>query len=290
MTLLDELADTTRSVAVAVNDAVVSVGRGSGVVVEDGLVVTCAHNLPGDTAELVTADGRRLQAAVLGADLDGDLAVLHVDALGIRPLERSAATTEAGDVVFAAANPYGQGVRVTSGQITATDRSFRGPRGQRNTGALEHTAPLLRGSSGGAVVDHRGGLLAINTHRLDGGFYVAVPVDEAWWRRMESLRAGSYRPRQRLGVAVLSPRTGRRIRAAAGLPERDGLLVRSAHEDGPAARAGIEAGDLLVACGDTPLATVDDLHDALASAGDTLSLTVVRGVEERSVEVHFGDE
>jgi serine protease Do len=289
MPLLDELADTTRSVAAAVGDAIVAIGRGSGVVVDDGLVVTCAHNLHGDTAELLTADGRRLPATVLGADLDGDLAVLQVEALDIGPLERSGMTVDAGDVVFAAANPYGQGVRVTSGQVTATDRSFRGPRGQRNTGALEHTAPLLRGSSGGAVVDSAGALLAINTHRLDGGFYVAVPVDEAWWRRMESLRTGSYRPRQRLGVAVLSPRTGRRIRAAAGLPERDGLLVRSVREDGPAARAGIESGDLLVASGDTTLATVDDLHDVLAAAGDTLTLTVVRGVDERSVEVHFTD-
>jgi serine protease Do len=289
MTLLDELADTTRSVGAAVGDAIVAVGRGSGVVVDDGLVVTCAHNLHGDTAEIVTADGRRLQAAVLGADLDGDLAVLQVEALDISPPERSAAAVEAGDIVFAAANPYGQGVRVTSGQVTATDRSFRGPRGQRNTGAVEHTAPLLRGSSGGAVVDSSGALLAINTHRLDGGFYVAVPVDEAWWSRMDSLRTGSYRPRQRLGVAVLSPRTGRRIRAAAGLPEREGLLVRSVREDGPAARAGIEPGDLLVASGDTTLATVDDLHDALAAAGDTLSLTVVRGVDERSVEVQFAD-
>jgi serine protease Do len=287
MALFEELADSTRSVAAAVNDAIVAVGRGSGVVVDAGVVVTCAHNLHGDTAELVTADGRRLQATVMGADIDGDLAVLQVEGLDVAPIERSTATVEAGDVVFAAANPHGQGVRVTAGQITATDRSFRGPRRQRNTGALEHTAPLLRGSSGGAVVDPAGALLAINTHRLEGGFYVAVPVDEAWSRRLEALRTGSYRPRQRLGVAVLSPRTGHRIRAAAGLPERDGLLVRSVREDGPAARAGIETGDLLVAGGDTPLATVDDLHDVLATAGDTLRLTVVRGVDERTVDVRF---
>jgi serine protease Do len=290
MTRLDELADATRSIATTVGDAILAVGRGSGVVVDDGLVVTCAHNLHGDTAELVTSGGHRLQATVLGADLDGDLAVLQAEGLDIAPLERSAATVDAGDVVFAAANPHGQGLRVTAGQVTATDRSFRGPRGQRNSGALEHTAPLLRGSSGGAVVDASGGLLAINTHRLEGGFYVAVPVDDAWWRRMESLRTGNYRPRQRLGVAVLAPRTGRRIRAAAGLPERDGLLVRSVRDDGPAARAGVETGDLLVASGDTPLATVDDLHDVLAAAGDTLSLTVVRGVDERSVDVHFDDD
>jgi serine protease Do len=288
MALLDELADTTRSVAAVVSDAIVAVGRGSGVVVEDGLVVTCAHNLHGETAELVTGDGRRVEVTVMGADLDGDLAVMQAEGLDVAPLSRSDATVEAGDVIFAAANPHAQGVRVTAGQVTATDRSFRGPRGQRNTGALEHTAPLLRGSSGGAVVDASGFLLAINTHRLEGGFYVAVPVDEAWWRRMESLRTGSYQPRQRLGVAVLSPRTGRRIRAAAGLPERDGLLVRSVREDGPAARAGIETGDLLVASGDTPLVTVDDLHDVLAAAGDTLRLTVVRGVDERTVVVGFG--
>jgi serine protease Do len=86
-------------------------------------------------------------------------------------------------------------------------------------------------------------------------------------------------------VALAHPRAARRLRAAVGLPERDGLLVREVAEGSPAAKAGLERGDLLVAAGDTPLGSVDALFEALEADPDTLTLTVLRGAEERSVEV-----
>jgi serine protease Do len=75
------------------------------------------------------------------------------------------------------------------------------------------------------------------------------------------------------------------MRAAVGLPERDGLLVRGVLEDSPAARAGIARGDLVAAAGGRELNAVDDLFDALETAGGKLTLTIVRGTEERDVEV-----
>ena len=77
------------------------------------------------------------------------------------------------------------------------------------------------------------------------------------------------------------------MRAAVGLPERDGLLVRGVVEGSPAARAAIERGDLLVRAGGRPLAGMDDLFDALDAAGDTLALGVVRGTAERDLEVEL---
>ena len=120
--------------------------------------------------------GATAQAEVLGVDADGDLAVLAVDTAGATPVEWSTSAADAGGVVFAAARGR-HGLRVTFGVVSGVDREFRGPRGRRITGSIEHTAPLARGSSGGPLVDAEGRLLGINTHRLGDGFYLALPAD-----------------------------------------------------------------------------------------------------------------
>jgi serine protease Do len=189
--------------------------------------------------------------------------------------------------VFALADPGGRGLRTTFGMVSATGRGFRGPRGRRVTGSIEHTAPLPRGSSGGPLVDPDGRLLGLNAVRRDGGFILALPADAALRRRVEELARGEAGERPRLGVALAPPRVARRLRSAVGLPERDGLLVRAVVDGSPAAAAGLERGDLLVRAGDRELASMDDLFDALDAAGDTLPLVVVRGTEERELQVPF---
>ena len=89
--------------------------------------------------------------------------------------------------MFALANPGGRGLRVTFGFVSGVERTFRGPRGRRITGSLEHTAPLLPGSSGGPVLTAAGQLLGINTNRLGEGFYLAIPADEALRGRVDAL-------------------------------------------------------------------------------------------------------
>ncbi len=127
-----------------------------------------------------------------------------------------------------------------------------------------------------------------NTHRTGRGFYVARPVDQALRATIDDLSAGKSVIRPRLGIALVPPAVAAKLRASVGLPEQVGLLVRGVEPGGPAANAGIAEGDLLVAAGDTPLDSIDALHDVLASAGATLTLTVVRGTEERTVVVEFG--
>jgi serine protease Do len=187
--------------------------------------------------------------------------------------------------VLGLATPGGYGLRTTFGLVTATGRSFRGPRGRRIPGSIEHSAPLPRGSSGGPLVDPDGRLLGFNAVRREGGLILAVPADEPLRRRVDALARGEAAERPRLGVALAHPRAARKLRAAVGLPERDGLLVRGVAEGSPAARAGIERGDLLVAAAGKPLTAVDDLFDTLDAAPPALTLRVVRGTEERDVEV-----
>jgi serine protease Do len=289
-TLLDALQDAAVLVADRVGPATVSIGRdgrGSGIVIADGQVLTCAHNLRDRTTQVTFADGRAVQGSVLGADVEGDLAVLEVDTAGVPAIEWAPAGPTAGQAVFGVAR--GQGLRVTFGLVSGVERTFRGPRGRRITGSVEHTAPLARGSTGGALADTSGRVVAVNTRRLGDRFALAQPADEALQARLSRLAAGESPTRRRLGVALAPAHVARRLRASVGLDDRDGLLVRGVEEDSPAAAAGIEGGDLLVSAAGRPLATADDLFEVLQAVEDgaTLALGVVRGADERTVEVRF---
>ena len=293
MSVVEELGAAVAAVADEVGPAVVGLGRGwgfgSGFVIGPGRVLTNAHNLRGDEVTVAFADGRRETARVAAADVDGDVAVLEVET-GAAPALRWAdapADVRIGTPVFALANPGGRGLRVTFGLVSATDRSFRGPRGRRIGGSIEHTAPLVRGSSGGPIVDAAGKLLGLNTVRLEGSLILALAADEELRDRVDALSRGETPARARLGVAIAPPRAARRMRRAVGLPERDGLLVREVLDDSPAARAGLEQGDLVVAAAGEPVRRLDDLFRALDAAGPdgSLDLTLVRGVDERAITV-----
>ena len=289
MTWTEQQTDTATRVADRVAPAVVAVGRdrrGAGVVVDAGVVVTNAHNLRGETVTVSFADGRTETAAVSGVDADGDLAVVAVDTGDVEPVEWGIGELALGTPVVGVALAPSGAPRVTFGAVSSTNRSFRGPRGRRISGSVEHTAPLARGSSGGPLVDVEGRLVAVNTHRLPEGFYLARPVDDDVRKRVDQLRAGEEPSRRRLGVAVVPPEVSGRLRRAVGLDERAGVLVRGVDPDGPAAAAGVQEGDLLVGAGSTAIASVDDLHDALEAAGaDPVELRVVRGVQELLVTV-----
>ena len=290
MSFLTQLGDEVRKAAAAAGPSVVGIGhrraQGSGVVVAPGRIVTNAHNLGPQTVTVTFADGRTAEAEPLGVDVDGDLAVLGCDtgdapAIGASP----DGAPEIGTPVFALSNPGGRGPRVSFGIVSATQRSFRGPRGRRITGSLEHTAPLLPGSSGGPVTDADGRLLGINTNRLGEGFYLAIPADASLLARIDSLGRGESPGRRQLGVAVAPPHVTRGLRRAVGLPEVDGLLVRGVSEGSPAEAAGIREGDVLLRADGRDLSDPDDLADALAASDGPVGLDVLRGTEEIAIAV-----
>jgi S1-C subfamily serine protease len=294
MTQLFETSDLIGQLAGQIGPSVVGIGPGwrggSGVVLEPGRVLTAAHNLRGDNPGVVFADGRKARAQVTGVDHDLGLAVLEVDT-GEAPAVQPATGDPLGIGAFVAgaARPGGRALRVTAGFVSTDQRRVRGPRGRR-IAAIEHTAPLPRGSSGGPLVDAEGRLVGINVIRLEGGLIVAVDTVAAA-ADIARLSAGEAPTRRRLGVAVAPPRVARRLRGAVGLPDRSGILVRAVEDDSPAAKAGIERGDLLVAAGDQPLEQIDDLYALLdAPDNDSLELTVLHGSDERVVTVDLGPE
>ena len=297
--VLQELQETLEGVAERVGGSVVGVGvrrwpGGSGVVVGEGLVLTNAHNVHGEEVSVVFADDRRATGNVAGIDADGDLAVIRVETEGAPAVrwEPDAVLPGIGSAVVAVARPGGTSLRVTLGHVSAVSRSFQGPRGRLVRGTLEHTAPMVRGSSGGPIVDADGRFLGINTHRLGEGFYAAIPADADLKARVDALTRGESPTRRTLGVGLLPGRAARQLRRSVGLPDRDGLLVREVQEGSAAHRAGVRQGDLIVEANGRAVsgASLNDLYEALDALDqdDSLNLGIVRGVEELSLSVTFG--
>ena len=293
MAALADLGREIGEIAEKVGPSVVGIGNrwrgGSGVVIGENRILTNAHNLHGDEVTVTFGDGRSADAKVVGVDGDGDLAVLEAPTDGTAALDLGTDAPGVGAPVVALGNPNGHGPRVTFGFVSGTGRSFRGPRGRRVAGAVEHTAPLMPGSSGGPVVDLDGRLLGINTNRLGNGFYLAIAADASLRDRVAALGRGEEPKRRRLGVGLAPAHVARRLRRAVGLAERDGLLVREVEDGSPAAKAGIAEGDLIVAVGDREITSADDLFDALGGEGD-LRITIVRGADEQTVTVSPVDE
>ncbi len=293
MSVLEELSGAATEVVARVGRSVVRVGRhggrGCGVVIGDGLVATNAHNLRGEQVLVTFADGRQEVADVAGVDVDGDLAVVRVDTGDVPAVAWAADLPTSGAIVFAVARAAAGGARVSFGMVSGTERAFRGPRGRRIKGSLEHTAPLPRGSSGSPVVTTDGAVVGLNTNRLGDGFYLAVPADKELQDRLTALAAGQTRTRRRLGVGLAPPHVARALRRSVGLDERDGLLVRVVEDDSPAAAAGVRQGDLLTTVDGAPVTSADDLFDALDGAPKEVRLGVVRGTEDIELTVHFDD-
>ena len=260
--------------------------RGTGFVLSDGRLVTNSHHLRDRTTEVRFPDGRTAQARVVGVDTDGDLAVLEADTGDAPAATFAGVPAGLGDEVRALSRA-GDGPRVTYGRVSAVDQTFRGPRGRTVTGAIEHTAPLPRGSTGGPLVDASGAVVAITTLRLPDGFSLARPADDELQARLEMLASGTSVERRTIGVSVATSDVANRLRASVGLPERDGLLVRGVHPGSPADSAGLRAGDLIVAVDGSPVATPDALASAIESGAEDrpIAVTVVRGAEELTLEV-----
>ena len=266
-------------------------GGGSGVVIAPGRVLTLARNLRGGQLSVALSGGRLKTATVAGTDADRGIAVLELDT-GETPAVTWADGAEApaiGAPVFALADPAGRGLRVTAGAVASAPQALRGPRGRLLEGLIEHTAPLPRGSGGGPLLDGQGRLLGLNAVRLAHGLILALPTAEVR-ERVADIAAGKPATQRRLGVAIVAPRIARRLRGAVGLPEREGVLVRAVQQQSPAARAGVERGDLIVAMAGREVDSLDALFAALDAAPleQPVPLRILRGEQERQVDVVLG--
>jgi S1-C subfamily serine protease len=300
--LLDAYSLAVTSAVDAVAGAVVKVdaehgakrrggGSGSGFVfTPDGLVLTNAHVVEGAAAlTVILPDGRSCTGTALGLDPDTDLAVVKISAsdLHVAPLGDSR-RLRPGQIVIAIGNPFGFQHTVTAGVVSATGRSLRARTGRLMTGLVQTDAALNPGNSGGPLIDTRGEVVGINTAIIvpAQGISFAVSIETARVVVPQLLREGRVQ-RSYLGIAGQDVPLPRRLARHYHLSSWSGVLVVEVVESGPAARAGVATGDLIVSFDGTPIERTDDLHRVLTGdrAGTPAPLAVLRGVELLSLPV-----
>ncbi len=259
--------------------------RASGVVVAQDRIVVLRQTTPGPV-ELTVAGHAPQEGELVGSDRRRGLAVLGAPTGDVTAAQWADAAPSIGDAVFALANPGGTGLRATEGRVSSEPLTVRGRHGGPVEGVIEHTAPLPRGAGGGPLVDSRGALLGLNVLRSDPGLILALPAAVVR-PAVERILSGREQARH-LGVALAPRRASRKMRAAVGLPERDGLIVRGVERGGAADTAGVRAGDLLVTIGETELSHIDDVFAALDGAEDSVALRLIRGTQELELTVALG--
>jgi S1-C subfamily serine protease len=267
-------------------------GTGSGVVVApDGLVLTNSHVVGGGSrVQVTTLEGRRLDARVVGDDPDTDLALARIDASLTLPSATlgSSKLLKRGQLVIAIGNPLGFESTVTTGVVSALGRSLRSRSGRLIDDVIQTDAALNPGNSGGPLVSSHGEVVGINTAVIMGaqGICFAVASNTAKFVLGELVRHGRVR-RAYIGIAAQHFSLSRRLRHAASLTQESAVMIASVEAGSPAARAGLVAGDVLLALDDVPITGADDLIRMLA--GDKiarrLEVTILRNGSRRTLEL-----
>jgi serine protease DegQ len=266
---------------------------GSGVIVSaSGYILTNHHVVEAaDEIEVALPNGTKLLAKVVGNDPETDLAVLRVDAEGLRAISfGSSDALRVGDVVLAIGNPFGVGQTVTSGIVSALGRSGL----QINTfeNFIQTDAAINPGNSGGPLVDSRGNLIGINTaiySRSGGsiGIGFAIPVSTARMVLDQIVKSGSV-TRGWIGVEVQEITPG--LAESFKLGNTRGALVAGVLRGGPADKAGFKPGDVLIDVQGKPVANPSGMLNLIAALrpGSVAKMKVKRGKQDLALDVTVG--
>src|SRR5882672_9748292 len=266
-------------------------GSGSGFAfTPDGLLLTNSHVVHGARHIRATfADGPSHDADLVGEDPDTDIAVIRIggDALPAVVLG-SSRDVRVGQLAIAIGNPYGFQHTVTAGVVSALGRSLRAQTGRLIDDVLQTDAALNPGNSGGPLVDSRGEVIGVNTAIIPGaqGICFATAIDTVKWVVLQLLREGRVR-RGYLGLAGANQPLARRVARHFELDNARGVRVESLEKGGPASRAGVEAGDLIVRFAGEPVNGIDDLHRLLTGEriGAESTLTLLRRTQRLELRV-----
>ncbi|MGZ5986022.1 MAG: S1C family serine protease [Caulobacteraceae bacterium] len=257
-------------------------GTGSGVIfAPDGYLLTNSHVVSG--ARRLSAsltDGRSFDAQLIGDDPATDLAVLRLNATGLpHAAFGSSSALKVGQLVVAIGNPLGFQATVTAGIVSALGRTLRSPSGRLIESVIQTDAPLNPGNSGGALVDGFGRVVGINTAMIGQaqGLCFAIGVDTAIDVTARLMKDGRVR-RAKLGLAGQTTPLDSRVARRLHRDHDTAVLVAEVIAGGPAERAGVQAGDLILSLDRVAVNTIDDLHRLLTAeaAEKAVDLVVLR--------------
>ena len=264
---------------------------GSGVIIsQDGYIVTNSHVISkADNIIVMLNDGRKATAKVIGNDVESDLALIKVDLTGLKPLGFREQATQVGDVVLAIGNPFGVGQTVTQGIISATGRTGLGINTVEDF--IQTDAAINPGNSGGALVDAYGQLVGINTaifSRSGGsmGIGFAIPTEIVKLVMNGIIKDGKVR-RGWLGIELQSS-----MKDPTKLgDDTQGVEVMNVMPDGPAAKAGLQKGDIITAMDNKPVDDANTLIQMVArkAPNSVVNLQVMRNKAQSSVNVTLGE-
>ena len=264
---------------------------GSGFVVSsDGYIVTNAHVVQGATKVTVkVGDGKTESARIVGQDASTDLALLKVDASGLKPLTLgNSDTAQVGDPTYAIGNPFGLDRTLTTGVVSALQRQISSPNGYSIDDVIQTDAAINPGNSGGPLFDGAGNVIGVNS-------------------QIESAGSSSSGEAGNVGIGFAIPsntvksvvdqlmKAGKVSHAYLGVSTQDGsgagAKIASVVQGGPAADAGLRAGDIVTSIGGkavedaTSLSGLVDAH----KPGDTVAVTVKRGGDDKTLQVELGE-
>lgn len=298
--LLDAYSRAVSSVAARVSPSVVKIdvqlarprrgrggypgerGSGSGFVfTPDGFILTNSHVVHnGAKLHVTLSDGRQYRAQLIGEDTATDLAVLRIDAPDLVAAEfGDSQKIRVGQLAIAIGNPYGFQCTVTTGVISALGRSLRSNGGRLIDDIIQTDAALNPGNSGGPLVASNGKVIGVNTAVIlpAQGICFAIAGNTAKYVAGQLIKEGKVR-RSYIGIAGQNVRLHRRLIRYHELENDSGVLVAGIEKGSPAARAGLEEGDVIVSFDNRPVGGIDDLHKLLTEgrAGSPIPMTVLR--------------
>ena len=269
---------------------------GSGVIVNaDGYILTNNHVVAGGSdIEVFTQARKKFKAKVIGTDAATDIAVLKIDATGLPTVTfGDSSKLKVGDLVFAIGDPFGIGETATTGIVSATGRGLNGTI-EHYEDFIQTDAAINPGNSGGALIELHGDLIGINTAIISGGsggnqgVGFAIPIDMAR-NIMDQIVEHGKVIRGYLGVTIQEVNPG--IAKAFGLNHGGGALIGDVSPDSPAAKAGIQRGDIVLELNGQPINGPNDLSVSISemAPGTVAHLQVARNGQTHNVDVSLGE-
>ena len=268
-------------------------GAGSGVILsEDGYIVTNNHVIEGaNTITVKTRDGKSYNAKLIGTDSSTDLAVIKIDATGLKPaVLGNSSELQVGDTAIAIGNPLGElGGTVTTGIVSALDREVTID--NQTMHLLQTNAAINPGNSGGGLFNDQGELIGIVNAKSSGsnieGLGFAIPIDRAKDVITSLIDNGYVKGRASLGVTLTTGTTNNPLSNESSTQ----VYIIEVQEGSAAAKAGLQAGDQILKVDDTDVEEIADVKTAVNShkAGETMNITILRDNSTQTIQVTLGE-